>query len=156
MKYLHKAMGIACVCSLVGTLWLLEHTWSPPPESTTPQELYRVVQRHLAACRSADFPKAYHTAATEVQERFSLVQFEKKIRQDYQPVAGADHIEYGAVHHARGNARKTLVDVYFISPLGEAVGWTYVLVFEDNDWKVDHGEPIPGWPSGQRLGGLRI
>ncbi len=155
MKYLLRATWFLCIVSLVGTLLLLDHTLRPRPESVTPQELYLVVQHHLAACRSADFPRAYHASANEVQERFSLVQFEKKIRSDYQPVAGADHVEYGAVHRARGNAKRMLVDVYFISPSGEAVGWTYVLVFEDNDWKVDHGDPIPGWPAGQRLSGLR-
>ena len=156
MKSLYRATWLVCVLSLAGTLWLLDDTLRPQPESVTPHELYQVVQRHLAACRSADFPRAYHAAATEVQERFSLVQFEKKIRREYQPVVSADHVEYGAVHHARANAKKTLVDVYFISSTGEAVGWTYTLVFEDGDWKVDHGEPIPGWPAGQRLSGLRI
>ncbi len=115
-----------------------------------------MVQRHLAACRSADFPLAYHAAAFEVQEKFSLVQFERKLRRDYQPVASAHHVEFGSVHRPREDAKKALVDVYFISQSGEAVGWTYVLVFEEGDWKVDHGDPIPGWPSGQRLSGVRI
>ncbi len=156
MKFLHRATWIACVFSLAGTLLLLDYTVRPRPEQATPTELYQVVQRHLAACRSADFPRAYHTAANEVQEHFSLVQFEKKLRRDYQPVAGADHVEFGAIHRPRGDGKKTLVDVYFISQSGEAVGWTYILVFEDGDWKVDHGDPIPGWPGGQRLSGLRI
>ena len=156
MKKLHRATWVACVLSLAGTLWLLDSTLRPQPEQVTPKELYQVVQRHLAACRSADFPRAYHTAATEVQERLSLVQFETKLRREYQPVVGADHVEYGAIHHPRGNARQTLVDVYFISTTGEAIGWTYTLVFEDGDWKVHHGELIPGWPTGQRLSGLRI
>ena len=146
---------MACVFSFVGTLCLLSQVLRPRPELVTPPELYQVVQRHLAACRSADFPRAYHAATNEVQERFSLVQFEKKLRRDYQPVAGADHVEFGAVHRKRDESRRVMVDVYFISQSGEAVGWTYVLVFEDGDWKVDHGDPIPGWPSGQRLSGVR-
>ena len=156
MKRLHQVTWVLCVLSLVGTLLLLDYTMHPRPERVTPPELYQVVQRHLAACRSADFPRAYHTATSEVQERFSLVQFEKKLRRDYQPVAAADHVEFGAVHRVRDNVKNTLVDVYFVSHSGEVVGWTYMLVFEDGDWKVDHGEPIPGWPSGQRLSGSRI
>ena len=156
MKFLHTATWIACVFSLVGTLLLLNRALRPQPERTTAHELYQVVQRHLSACQSADFPQAYHTATTETQERFSLVQFERKIRREYQPVASAHHVEFGAVHHTRDNVRKSSVDVYFISQAGEAVGWTYVLVFEDGDWKVDHGEAIPGWPTGQRLKGLRV
>lgn len=156
MKAMLRAGALAFALSLVGTLALLHYALYPHPERVTPPELYQVVQRHLAACRSADFPRAYHAAASEVQERFSLVQFEKKIRREYQPVAGADHVEFGAVHRPRGDVKKTLVDVYFISQTGEAVGWTYMLVFEDGDWKVDHGDPIPGWPTGQRLSGLRM
>ena len=156
MKAVLRASWIAFLLSLSGTLVLLHLTRHPGPEQVTPPELYKVVERHLAACRSADFPGAYHTAASGVQEKLSLVQFEKKIRQDYQPVAGADHVEFGAIHCPRGNAKKMLVDVYFISQAGEAVGWTYMVVFEDGDWKVDHGEPIPGWPTGQRLSGLRM
>lgn len=135
---------------------LLNYALRARPEQATPQELYAVVERHLSACRAADFPLAYHAAASNVQESLSLVQFERKLRQDYQPVASAQHVEYGAVHHARNNARKALVDVYFISGHGEVTGWTYIVVFEDGDWKVDHGEPIPGWPAGQRLGGLGV
>ena len=156
MKQLHRVTWVVCVLSLAGSLWLLDRALRPRAEQATPQELYQVVQRHLAACRSADFPRAYHAAAIEVQESLSLVQFEKKIRREYQPVGGAEHVEYGVVHPTRGNARRNLVDVYFISTEGEAVGWTYTLVFEDGDWKVEHGEPIPGWPTGQRLSGLRI
>lgn len=156
MKWVQRATWAMCAVSFAGTLLLLDWTLRPRPENATPPELYQVVQRHLAACRSADFPLAYHAAAIEVQEKFSLVQFERKLRRDYQPVAGAHHVEYGGVHRPHSDARKALVDVYFISQSGEAVGWTYVLVFEEGDWKVDHGDPIPGWPSGQRLSGLRI
>ncbi len=156
MKWVQRATWVMCALSFAGTLLMLDWTLRPRPESATPPELYQVVQRHLAACRSADFPLAYHAAAIEVQEKFSLIQFEKKLRRDYQPVASAHHVEYGAVHRPRDDAKKALVDVYFIAQSGEAVGWTYVLVFEEGDWKVDHGDPIPGWPTGQRLSGLRI
>ena len=156
MKWVQRATWTVCALSFAGTLLLLDWTLRPRPENTLPPELYQVVQRHLAACRSADFPLAYHAAASEVQEKFSLVQFERKLRRDYQPVAGAHHVEYGGVRRPHEDPRKALVDIYFISASGEAVGWTYVLVFEEGDWKVDHGDPIPNWPTGQRLSGLRI
>ena len=156
MNWLRRLPWVVCAFSLVGTVVLLNHALRARPEQATPQELYAVVQRHLLACRSADFPLAYHAAASTVQENLSLVQYERKIRQDYQPVAGAQHVEYGAVHHPRNDARRAIVDVYFIAGGGEVTGWTYMLVFEDGDWKVDHGEQIPGWPAGQRLGGSRI
>ena len=156
MTWLQRVTWAVCVLSFVGTAVLLDYTLSPKPEQVTPRELYAVVQKHLAACQAADFPQAYHTSASKVQEHYTLVQFEQKMRQDYRPVAAWHHIEYGAVHQTRTDTKKVLVDVYFISQRGEAIGWTYSLVYEEGDWKVDHGEAIPGWPSGQRLKGLRI
>lgn len=156
MKILGRITWTLFVLSMIGTLALYGYTMRPHPEDASPNELYQVVQRHLSACKAADFPLAYHDATAGLQERFSLVQFESKMRQDYQPVAAADHVEFGAVHRPRGDARKALVDVYFISRRGEATGWTYSLIFEDGDWKIDSAEPIPGWPSGQRLEGLKV
>ena len=156
MNTQQRLTWLACVLSLAGTVLLLNHALRERPEQATPQELYAVVQRHLSACIAADFPLAYHAAASRVQESLSLVQFERKLRRDYPTVTGAQRVEFGAVHHVRNNARKALVDVYFIAPGGEVTGWTYSVVFEDGDWKVDHGEPIPGWPAGQRLGGLGV
>ena len=156
MNWLRRLPWVVCALSLVGTATLLNYALRARPEQATPPELYAVVQRHLLACRAADFPLAYHAAASTVQESLSLVQYERKLRQDYQPVVAAQQVEYGAVHHPRNDARHAIVDVYFISSVGEVTGWTYMLVFEDGDWKVDHGEPIPGWPAGQRLGGSRV
>lgn len=156
MRWLGRITWAVFVLSFIGTLALLGYTTRPHPEETSPQELYLVVQRHLSACRAADFPLAYHAATVGVQERFSLVQFERKLRLDYQPLAAADHVEFGTVHRPRDNANKALVDVYFISHQGEATGWTYSLAFEDGDWKIDGAEPIPGWPAGQRLSGLKV
>ncbi len=156
MKWLQRVTWLACVFSFASTLALYEYSTRPRPELAAPQELYAVVQKHLAACRSADFPLAYHAAASAVQERFTLVEFERKLRRDYLPVAAAQRIEYGAVRHSRAQAERAMVDVYFIARNGEANGWTYTLLYEDGDWKIDHGEPIPGWPAGERLSGLML
>lgn len=156
MRWRGRITWAAFVFSFLGTLALLGYKTRPHPEETTPQELYLVVQRHLSACRSADFPLAYHAATSGVQERLSLVQFEHKLRRDYQPLAAADHVEFGAMHRVRDSNGRALVDVYFISHEGEVTGWTYSLAFEDGDWKIDGAEPIPGWPAGQRLSGLKV
>jgi hypothetical protein len=156
MNWLHRITWAACVFSFASTLALYEYSTRPRPERSAPQELYSVVQQHLAACRSADFLRAYHQAASAVQERVTLVEFERKLRRNYFSVAAAQHVEYGAVRHPRDEAERALVDVYFISHSGEASGWTFTLLYEDGDWKVDHGEPIPGWPTGERLSGLQL
>jgi hypothetical protein len=156
MNWLHRLTWAACVFSFASSLVLYEYATRPRPERAAPQELYAVVQQHLTACRTADFPRAYHEAASGVQERCTLVEFERRVRRNYLPVAMAEHVEYGAVRHPREQAEQAMVDVYFISRSGEANGWTFTLLYEDGDWKVDHGEPIPGWPSGERLSGLQL
>jgi hypothetical protein len=156
MNWLHRLTWAVCAVSFAGTLALYEYETRPRPEHAAPQELYSAVQHHLAACRCADFPLAYHQTASAVQERFTLVEFERKLRRDYAPVATAQQVEYGAIRHPRDQADRALVDVYFISRNGEANGWTYTLLYEDGDWKIDHGEPIPGWPAGRRLAGLLL
>ena len=86
-----------------------------------------------------------------MQEQFNLVEYVLEMRREYQPMAGTHHVEYGEVHRARNDPRKATVDVFFVARNGDTVAWSYVLVFEDGDWKVDHGEPIPGWQPGRRL-----
>ncbi len=156
MKWANRVFCGMSLVSFLGTLALFAYVMRPRPEETAPRELYAAVQKHLAACRWADFPLAYHAASSSLQERLTLVQFEHKLRRDYLPVADANHIEFGAIHHLRNNGARVLVDVYFVSRHGEAIGWTYTLVYEDEAWKVDSSEAIPGWPAGQRLSGRRI
>ncbi len=155
-KWRQRVLWAMCVFSFAGTVALIDYSMRPRPEQAGPQELCTVVQRHLALCRSEDFPRAYHAAANRVQEQYSLVEFAKEMRRAYQPMAGADHVEYGEVHRWRNDPKKASVDVFFITRGGEAVAWNYVLVFEDGDWKVDHGIPLPGWQPGRRLGGLQV
>ncbi len=156
MKWRQRVTWTLCVLSFAGTVALVDYSMRPRPERAVPQELYLVVQRHLLLCRAADFPQAYHAAASRVQEQYSLVQFATEMRRAYQPMAGTHHVEYGEVHRWRNDPKKATVDVFFVGRDGEAVAWNYVLVFEEGDWKVDHGEPLPGWRPGQRLGGLQI
>jgi hypothetical protein len=156
MNWLPRITWAVCAFSFASTLALYEYATRPRPELSQPRELYSVVQKHLTACRSADFPRAYHEAASSVQERATLVEFEQKLRRKYLPVAAAQHVEYGAIRHPAGDPESALVDVYFISHSGEASGWTFTLLYEDGDWKIDHGEPIPGWPAGERLSGLEL
>jgi hypothetical protein len=156
MKWRRHAIWAACLLAFAGALMLYDYTTRPRPDLASPREFYSAVERHLAACRAADFPQAYHEAASRVHERLTLVEFERQLRRDYQPVAAAERVEYGAVHRSGVQGDRALVDVYFISRAGEATGWIYALVFEEGDWKVDHGEPIPGWPAGQRLSGLEL
>ncbi len=156
MNWRQRVTWALCVLSFAGTVALVDYRLRARPEETTVAELCAVVQRHVLACRQADFPQAYHTAASRVQEQFSLVQFESEMRREFRPMEGTDHFEYGEVHRWRNDPRKAAVDVFFVARDGGTVAWSYVLVFEDGDWKVDHGEPLGNWQPGRRLGGLQV
>ena len=98
MKWRQRVLWAMCVLSFAGTVALVDYAMRPRPELANPQQLYSVVQRHLLLCRAADFPQAYHAAASRVQEQYSLVQYAKEMQRAYQPMAGTHHVEYGEVH----------------------------------------------------------
>ena len=156
MKWRQRVLWAMCVFSFAGTVALVDYALRPRPERADPQLFYSVVQRHLLLCRTADFPQAYHAAASRVQEQYSLVQYAKEMRRAYQPMAGTHHVEYGEVHRWANDPKRATVDVFFIVRGGDTVAWNYVLVYEDGDWKVDRGEPLAAGRPGQRVGGWQI
>ncbi len=134
-------------------------TWAMrEPGAPEPRELYAVVERHLAACHSGDYPLAYHASASEVQEKFSLVQFERELRRDWWPLVRRDHVEFGLVKPARGNRHRATVDVFFVFRRGEVIARRYSLVREQGDWKIDGSRAIAGAPGEPRvrLAGVKI
>ena len=66
----------------------------PPP---APHELFAVVEKQLAAFRAADYSSAYRHAASGVQQKFTVPQFEAMIRRDYGDMTNAQRIEFGFV-----------------------------------------------------------
>lgn len=151
-----RLSGGAGVALTLGLLLAYVGRAPGPPE---PRELYETVVRHLEACRAEDFPLAYHAAASETQERLSLVQFERKLRADWGAVARAHHVELGGAGTVRGNRERATVDMLFVlNARGEVIVRRYFLVREDGAWKVDRSEFTAGWPQGPRvrLGGRAV
>ena len=113
-----------------------------------------MVQRHLAACRLGGFPaglpRGGEQRAGKSEPRAVRAEDAAAITSRW-PARSTSNTARSIIR-ATTRARRWWT---FISSRasGEVTGWTYMLVFEDGDWKVDHGEPIPGWPAGQRLGG---
>jgi hypothetical protein len=127
------------------------------PGAPEPRELFAVVERHLVACHSGDYPLAYHASASEVQEKFSLVQYERELRRDWWPLLRRDHVEFGQVRAVRGDRNRATVDVFFVFRRGEVMARRYSLVREEGDWKIDGSWPVAGAPGGVRvrLAGIR-
>ena len=87
------------------------------------------------------------------QEKFNVEAFADMVRSDYPAARQIERVEFGRV--AR-DGRQALVQVYFFLPNGDIVPCVYRLVNEENAWKIDAAHVQKRWPSGRRLGGLRI
>jgi hypothetical protein len=150
MNVLVKASLLAALTVICGGAVILSHRVhdnAPPPE---PQELYAIVNSHLAALRADDFRSAYRFAATGVQQRLSLPQYESIARRDYWAMAEAQRVEFGGVHI---DGRDAIVQVLFIGTDRLVRVWKFTLVREDYGWKISGQEELESFRSNERLNG---
>ena len=139
-----QGLWLMVTVACLGTV-ILASAWAwRRPDSPEPRELYTVVRQHLAACHTGDFPLAYHVAASGVQEKIGLVEYERELRRDWLPVARRDHIELGEAHLVRGDRDRATVEVFFVFPRGEVIARRYNLVREQGDWKIDGSTRVAG------------
>lgn len=136
-----------CGAATVATYRAQQRT--PPPAA---RELYSIVNRQLAAFRTADFDGAYRQAAAGVQQKFSRAQFELMIRRDFSPMTQAQHVEFGSLDVAGGSA---MVQVYLTSPDRVVRGFLYSFTAETGGWKIDGVQPLGAQPA-RHLPGLRL
>lgn len=134
-----------CSTAIFVTIHLREHTPAPAPH-----ELYSVVHDQLAAFRAEDFPSAYRQAASAVQTKFTLAQFEAMIRRDYSQMAHARRVEFGPVN-VHGAA--AVVQVYFFAADGSVRSFLYSLMAERGAWKIDGAEEVRVFPRMPQLSG---
>ena len=126
------------------------HRQVPPP---APHELFAIVEKQLAAFRAADYPGAYRHAASGLQQKFTVPQFEAMIRRDYGDMTHARRIEFGFVN-VIGSA--AVVQVYFVGESGSTCSVLYSLVAEGDSWRISGTLPMQSAPAGHRLAGLQI
>jgi hypothetical protein len=107
----------------------------PPP---APHELFAVVEKQLAALRAADYSSAYQHAASGVQQKFTMPQFEAMIRREYGEMTGAQRIEFGFV---RVNGPAAVVQVFFCGANGSSRSFLYSLIAEGDSWKINGIQP---------------
>lgn len=136
-----------CSAAIVETYRAQQRT--PPP---APRELYSIVNRQLAAFRTADFDSAYRQAAAGVQQKFSRSQFELMVRRDFAPMTEAEHVEFGAISVAGASA---MVQVFLTAPDGAVRGFLYSFTAERDGWKIDGVQPLGPQPV-RHLPGLHI
>jgi hypothetical protein len=119
----------------------------PPP---APHELFAVVEKQLAAFRAADYSSAYRQAASGVQQKFTVPQYEAMIRRDYGEISGAQRIEFG---FARVSGPTAVVQVFVREANGSVRAFLYSLIAEGDSWKINGVQPQR---SGFRRAGLHI
>jgi Domain of unknown function (DUF4864) len=121
--------------------------------SPAPHELFAVVEKQLAAFRVADYPNAYRQAASGVQQKFTVPQFEAMVRRDYGDMTNAQRIEFGFVK-VMGSA--AVVQVFFVGESGSARSFLYSLIAEGDSWKINGMRQMQSAPAGHRVTGLHI
>ena len=114
-----------------------------------PHDLFAVVNHQLSAFRADDFLSAYRQAATGVQQKFTLPQFEAMVRRDYAEMASAQRVEFGSVKVEGGVA---LVQVFLFAGDGSARVFLYSLIEEDGRWKIGEVEELNRYRPNERLG----
>ena len=119
-------------------------------KAPAPQELYSVVNDQLAAFRAEDFPGAYRYAASAVQQKFTLSQFEAMIRQNYAQMAQARRVEFGAIEVHGSSAS---VQVFLFAEDGSGRSFIYTLAAEDGAWKIDGAQEVRVFPPRSSLSG---
>jgi len=148
-----KASLLLCFFCVCGAAAVLSHRMReqlPPP---LPRELFSVVNEQLAALRLDDFRSAYRHAATGVQQKFTLPQYERMARVHHDTIARAHRVEFGDVL-IRGSS--AAVQVLFFAGDGSARAFRYSLVREDYSWKIAGVEELEYYSRNERLIGVHI
>jgi hypothetical protein len=136
-----------CGAAVIVTSNSRRHTPAPAAK-----DLFAIVNTQLSALSADDFGSAYRHAASVVQQKFSLPQFESMIRRDFSSMTQARRVEFGAVHVAGAAA---LMQVFLITPDGVTHGFLYSFTNESDGWKIDGVESLGLQPT-QRLRGLHV
>jgi len=116
-----------------------------------PRELFAIVNEQLLAFRAADFQSAYLHAATGVQQKFTLPQFERMVRQNYPAITQARRVEFGLV---KAEGASAVVQVFFFAGDGSVRSFLYSLINEDEVWKINGVEEVDGYQARDPLAGV--
>src|SRR3954464_4482266 len=139
MSRLAKASLLLFFLSLCSVALYVTHRVRERTPLPAPRELFAVVNHQIEAFRADDFRSAYRWAATGVQHKFTLPQFEMMIRRDYGEMANGRGVEFGAVK-AEGDT--ALVQVFFFAEGGSVRVFLYSLIAEDGTWKIGGVEEV--------------
>jgi hypothetical protein len=148
-----KASLLFFFLSLCASAIIVTHHVRLQPPQPAPHELFSVVEKQLAAFRASDYSSAYQYASSEVQQKFTMPQFEAMSRREYGDVVNAQSIEFGRV---KVSGLVAVVQVFVCHPSGLMRSFVYSLTAEGDSWKINGVRQTRSAPAGRRAGGLHI
>lgn len=150
MTRVAKASLLLFFFSLCAAAFVIAHRFEQRVPTPAPHELFAVVNDQLAAFRAADYPSAYRRAASGVQQKFTLPQFEAMVRRNYGAMTQARRVEFGSVKTDGGTA---VVQVFLFEGERAARCFLYSLIAEGDGWKVEGVEEVAPFEPGSPLFG---
>ena len=145
-----KASLLLFFLLICGSAFVVTHQFRQRLPAPVPRELFAIVNQQLVALRTADFQSAYRHAATGVQQKFTLAEFETMVRRNYPEVTRAQRVEFGLVKVQGGSA---LVQVFFFGETGRYVHSSTASQTRTRHWKIDGVEELKGYRRDQPLAG---
>lgn len=145
-----KAALLFFFLSLCASAVVVTHRVRLQPSPPAPRELFSIVEQQLAAFRAEDYPSAYRHAASGVQQKFTIPQFESMVRRDYGDMTLSGRVEFGLV---KVNGSAAVVQVFLSGADGSFRSFLYSLIAEGNSWRINGVQPVP---IGARPKGLHI
>lgn len=118
-----------------------------------PHALFAVVEEQLAALRVEDYSSVFRHAASGVQQKFTMPQFETMIRRDFGDMTGTQRIEFGSVKIVGVEA---VVQVFFVGESGSVRSFLYSLIAEGDLWKINGVQQVRSARPGNLSAGLQI
>lgn len=150
MKARARILLLLCVVSTLTLVpWLYFEGRS---RAEDPSVLFRTVEGQLKAFREKNFPVAYTLTSSGFRSQWSLEEFTYMARGDFHRILGAERVEFGPWQR-RG--RYAVLQVFFVHADGTVSPCIYSLVSEGAQWRIDSARWVRGWPSGQRMRGIR-
>lgn len=130
------------------------HVWRERVEAEfDPKPLYRVISAQFEACRSDDFGKAYDQASSDVQERFTLIQYVSKIRTEYRRISQLQTLQFGSTSI---DYHRVIVEVYFLGIEGQVTPALFTMIQENGIWRIENFEVFETWPVDRHLAGYTV
>lgn len=147
-----KASLLFFFFSVCGSSFFVAHQLRERAPVAIPHDLFAIVNEQVTAFRAADFQSAYRHAATGVQRKFTLPQFEKMVRNKYPEMTRARRVEFGLVKMESGSA---LVQVFFFADDGSVRSFLFSLVKEGELWKSNSVDELQAYPTTNSMAGTQ-